>query len=88
MGTTVSDKFQLKSGQYKVNATLDVTTGVSGFIVMTYDPSGTENLTFNQLIQAAGMWTGSAVFKAGQDGEYYVSVQNTTDAWTLEFELY
>lgn len=87
-GTMVSDKFALASGQYKVSATLDVADDFSGFIVQVYGPDGGEETLFNELIQQSGTWTGSMIYKATKDGDYYVSVSNTDAAWTLVFEPY
>lgn len=86
-GSLVTDKFRLSQGRYKVSATVEVTAEFEGFAVMVYSPSkGFPDLLFNEVIEGAGTFTASAVFEAGEDGEYYVEVSNTQSPWNLVFE--
>jgi len=85
VGTSVSDSFNLSAGRYKVSATLRVET-FSGFIVSLYGPDGESPSIFNEIIQEPGSWSGSTIVNIPTTGTYYVEVDNTTEAWTLEFE--
>lgn len=84
-GPTVTDKFSLKSGRYKITVTVDV-ANFDGFSLYIYPPSGSKDLVLNELIDHAGLWKGSAVFEASSDGDYYAETQNTSSAWTVMIE--
>ena len=85
-GETVSDKFTLQGGRYKVSATVDV-DDFDGFAVTVYGPGdGDQELLFNEIIDSSGPWTGSAVFDSQGGGTFYVEVSNTSSPWTLTFE--
>lgn len=87
-GTTVTDKFSLAAGRYRVTATVEIATayGFDGFAVFFYPAKGTEELLFNELIDVPGTWTGSAVLDNPRSGEVFVAAENTESAWTLVFE--
>ena len=85
-GTTVTDKFTLSPGNYKVTAELDVTAGFSGFIMTIYGSDDQQETVLNELIQVNGPWSIEAVFEAGAGGEFYVEVSNTDEDWTVTFE--
>jgi hypothetical protein len=87
VGQTVSEKFHLDSGTYRVHASADVAS-FDGFSVFIYPPAGGQDLLFNEIIGTPGEWAGETVYKAGESGEYYVEVSNTSSAWTLQFEPY
>ena len=86
VGVSVSDKFPLQEGRYRVNATLEPTSEFTGFSVLVHSPSGTSELLFNELIDGAGLWEGSAVYQATESGDYFAEVSNTDSPWTLVFE--
>jgi uncharacterized protein (DUF2141 family) len=84
-GNSVSDKFQLNAGNYRVQATVDVDGDFDGFSVGVYDPSDNWDLLFNEIIESSGTAEFEAVYEAPEDGQYYVEVSNTNSAWTLSF---
>jgi hypothetical protein len=84
-GNSVTDKFQLNAGNYRVQATVEVDGDFDGFSVGVYDPSDNWDLLFNELIDTSGTAEFEAVYEAPDDGEYYVEVSNTNSAWTLSF---
>lgn len=87
VGTTVSDKFQLSKGQYRVNATLQGLGDFASLTLYVHDPSRNEELVFNEFSEhAGGPWEGSAFYEAPEDGEYFVSVENTDAEWSIIFE--
>lgn len=88
VGTTVSDKFTLKAGQYRVNATIpDPAADFVSLTLYVHDPTGSDELVFNEFAEhGEGPWEGSSIYSAAEDGEYFVSVENTTAAWTVVFE--
>ena len=84
-GETVTDKFELAAGNYRVLAIVDVAGDFDGFSVFVYDPSGNQDLLFNEIIESSGVAEFEAVYEAPDDGDYYAEVGNTGSAWTLEF---
>lgn len=82
-GTTVTDPFVLTAGRYRVNATVTPSGGFFAIILEVYDPS---EYVLNEFGEVSGEWSGSAVYEAPADGEYFLSVSNTTGAWTVTFE--
>lgn len=83
-GTTVSEKFNLAAGRYKVTVTLQV-GDFSGFICHLYGPGNFDDYLFNELIDTPGTWTGSPVVQIPTSGEFFVEVSNTDAAWQLTF---
>jgi hypothetical protein len=86
-GTTVSEKFNLGAGRYKVTATLQV-SDFSGFICELYGPGDFDENLFNELIDTPGTWTGSTVVQIPASGEFFVQVSNTDASWQLTFEAF
>lgn len=88
VGTTVSDRFTLGAGQYRVNTIVqDTGSGYASLILEVYDPSGNAELVFNEFGEhGGGPWEGSSIYQAPEDGEYFVAVQNTDATWSIEFE--
>jgi hypothetical protein len=82
---TVSEKFNLETGRYKVTATLQI-GDFSGFICQLYGPGIFDDYLFNELIDTPGTWTGSTVIQIPVSGEFFVQVPNTDAAWQLTFE--
>jgi hypothetical protein len=60
-GIGVTDEFILSVGRYKVTAVVEA-ADFDGFSVFIYPPEGSEDLLFNEIIEDAGTWTGSAVY--------------------------
>jgi hypothetical protein len=87
VGNTVTEKFNLEAGRYRVHAALNA-TGATGFITQFYGPSGDKDLVFNALISDAGEWTSEAIYEAQTPGAYFVEVSNVMGAvnWSLAFE--
>ena len=86
IGTTVSDKFTLQAGRYKVTATIEVAQ-VDGFILVLYGPNPSDRGThvLNEITDQPGTWTISAIFTAPQSGAYFAEVSNVRDSWTVTF---
>lgn len=88
VGTSLSEKFTLEPGRYRVDATVQVSKDIEGFIAVLRGPSNAEDLLFNELIQTGGPWTGSVTTEIGEAGEYFVEISNTTSPWSLTFALF
>ena len=86
-GQTVSEKFELAEGTYRVHATVEV-SGFDGFAAYIHEPGGGEDLLFNEIIESGGTWEGAAVYEARRSGMYYVEATNTSSDWTMAFEPY
>ncbi len=82
-GVAVSDPVGLQAGRYRVNATVDVTSGFDGFAVTMHAPNGDTELLFNELIDQSGTWEGSSIYQATVGGDHFFQVENTSSAWTL-----
>lgn len=87
VGLTATDKFSLDEGRYRLHATVDAKAQVSGFIAHIYDPSGGDELIFNELIQDGPKeWVGEAIYTAPSTGDYFIEVSNTSESWSIAFE--
>jgi hypothetical protein len=89
-GTTVSDKFALEAGQYRVHATVqDSGSGYASLILYIYDPDGNEENVFNEFGEhSGGPWEASSVYQAPGNGDYFVAVENTDAHWSIRFEAF
>jgi hypothetical protein len=74
------------AGRYRVNATVAPSSGFFAIILEVFDPNGNSELVFNEFGETSAEWQGSSIYQAPSDGEYFLSVSNTTGAWTFEFE--
>jgi hypothetical protein len=86
VGTMVSDPFRLATGRYRVNVAVQANNGFASIIVEVFDPSGASELVVNQFGDSAGEWTGSVMYDAPTDGDYFISVSNTNTPWSVAFE--
>lgn len=86
VGQTVSEKFELAEGTYRVHASVQ-SGGTDAFSVQIYSESGDHDYLFIELIQQAGEWTGSIIYQAMTSDHYYLEV-GSSSPWSLQFESY